>query len=426
MDKTEENLNMAPNFFSQESENAPADTILIHKPSKEVFMSMLHPAASLYENVTEEKSIAQCFRNLTAILISKGIKVKTVRECLKLNRPALEELAFNSLKYEPSDSSKNDLDNENFKYYLSDAYKREVISKLWVGQLVDLILTQPTYKIKYIHQNTFVEPETISFKPLGNLLFCRDQQITTKKGVVIGRAISLQRAIEHKVMEQVYRNLNANVIGHAPEGCFLEGGDFFVAKPDLAMCGVGLRTNMGAMNYLMEKDLLGTERFAIVYDETDLDQQRMHLDTYFNIVSEKYVVVLDFEKTGAEVNKKINRKVYLFNTGKDITPIESGNSKVINKVGNYKLEKIFNDFYTYLEYEGYKMIKISNQQQKDYMINFLNIGNNTILTVNPDLKNVIKETGVDVIYVEFQAVMKMFGALHCATQVSRKPFIKVE
>ena len=53
MDKTEENLNMAPNFFSQESENAPADTILIHKPSKEVFMSMLHPAASLYENVTE-------------------------------------------------------------------------------------------------------------------------------------------------------------------------------------------------------------------------------------------------------------------------------------------------------------------------------------------------------------------------------------
>ena len=158
MDKTEENLNMAPNFFSQESENAPADTILIHKPSKEVFMSMLHPAASLYENVTEEKSIAQCFRNLTAILISKGIKVKTVRECLKLNRPALEELAFNSLKYEPSDSSKNDLDNENFKYYLSDSYKREVISKLWVGQLVDLILTQPTYKIKYIHQNTFVEP----------------------------------------------------------------------------------------------------------------------------------------------------------------------------------------------------------------------------------------------------------------------------
>ena len=97
-----------------------------------------------------------------------------------------------------------------------------------------------------------------------------------------------------------------------------------------------------------------------------------------------------------------------------------------NKVGNYKLEKIFNDFYTYLEYEGYKMIKISNQQQKDYMINFLNIGNNTILTVNPDLKNVIKETGVDVIYVEFQAVMKMFGALHCATQVSRKPFIKIE
>ena len=72
------------------------------------------------------------------------------------------------------------------------------------------------------------------------------------------------------------------------------------------------------------------------------------------------------------------------------------------------------------------MIKITHQQQMDYMINFLNIGNNTILTVNPELKNVIKDTGVEVEYVEFQAVMKMFGALHCATQVSRKPLIKVD
>lgn len=426
MDKLQENLNMSPNYFSQDSENAPADTILIHKPSKEVFMSMLHPAASLYENVTEEKSVAQCFRNLTAILVGKGIKVKTVRESLKLNRPALEELAFTSLHYEPAEASKNDLENENFKYYLSDTYKREVIHKLWVDQLVDLVLTQPTYKLKYIHKNTFIEPETISFKPLGNLLFCRDQQITTKKGVVIGRAISQQRAVEHKVMEQVYKNLNANVVGHCPEGCFLEGGDFFVAKPDLAMLGVGLRTNIESANYLMENNLLGTERFAVVFDETDLDQQRMHLDTYFNIVSEKYVVVLDFEKTGEIVNKKINRKVLLFNSKKNIQPIDSGNPKIKNIVGEYKLEKIFDDFYTYLTYEGYEMIKISHQQQMDYMINFLNIGNNTILTVNPELKNVIKHTGVEVEYVEFQAVMKMFGALHCATQVSRKPLIKVD
>lgn len=80
---------------------------------------------------------------------------------------------------------------------------------------------------------------------------------------------------------------------------------------------------------------------------------------------------------------------------------------------------MFENFYEYLSSEDYKCIKVTYQQQLDCMINFLNIGNNTILTVNADLKNVVKETGVEVIYVEFQAVMKMFGALHCATQVSR-------
>ena len=54
--------------------------------------------------------------------------------------------------------------------------------------------------------NTFIESSLISYKPLGNLVFCRDQQITTSKGVVIGRTISSQRMGEHKIMKQVFSN----------------------------------------------------------------------------------------------------------------------------------------------------------------------------------------------------------------------------
>ena len=53
------------------------------------------------------------------------------------------------------------------------------------------------------------------------------------------------------------------------------------------------------------------------------------------------------------------------------------------------------------------------------MINFLNIGNNTVLSVNPFFKELVKETGVTVEYIEFKAVMNMYGAMHCITQVSR-------
>ena len=57
----------------------------------------------------------------------------------------------------------------------------------------------------------------------------------------------------------------------------------------------------------MENDFLGTRYFAIIYDDEDLDQQRMHLDTYFNILKDKYVIALDFDDTQKYYqNKKIS------------------------------------------------------------------------------------------------------------------------
>ena len=66
------------------------------------------------------------------------------------------------------------------------------------------------------------------------------------------------------------------------------------------------------------------------------------------------------------------------------------------------------------------MIKVTHKQQEEYMINFLNIGNNTVLSVNPFLKELVKDTGVSVEYIEFKAIMNMYGAMHCATQVGRR------
>ena len=72
-----------------------------------------------------------------------------------------------------------------------------------------------------------------------------------------------------------------------------------------------------------------------------------------------------------------------------------------------------------MEENGYKMIKVKHQQQIDYMINFLNIGNNTIISVNKELENISKESGVNSIFIEFKPILNMYGAMHCITQVSR-------
>ena len=52
-------------------------------------------------------------------------------------------------------------------------------------------------------------------------------------------------------------------------------------------------------------------------------------------------------------------------------------------------------------------------------INFLNIGNNEIISVNKDLKLLEQKTNTNIIYLEFRPILNMYGAMHCITQVSR-------
>ena len=414
---------ITPVLFKQFTETSPPKSILVHIPDKEVFMSTLHPAAFLFEDVTDEKEVKKCFDRLFDELRERNIELITVRDALKLNPDSLRKLAFESLNYKIDENYK-DYSNDKFNEYVSDKYKSEVISKLSEDQLIDIVLTNPTYTLKPTNLNTFIEPSSTSFNPLGNLIFCRDQQITTQKGVVIGRARSSQRAGEHKVMKTVFENLKSNLLGVLTEeydkNAFLEGGDFYVAKKDLSLLGVGLRTSIKGAEYLMSNDFLGTRYLAVVYDNEDLDQQRMHLDTYFNFLNDKYVIVLDFDEVQTHYeNKKIGRKVYLFDNDPNAKKINSDDDKVINEAGNYKLIKIYEKFYDFLEEKGYKMIKVTHEQQENYLINFLNIGNNTILSVTDELKEVVKNTGVNVITLEFRQILNMYGALHCITQVSR-------
>ena len=425
----------APVQFTQPSESTPAKTILVHISKMESFICSLNPAASLYEDVTDEDKIRDCFTKLKEYLKTQNINLITVEDALLLEdkRDELMKLAEESLNYEREtniEEEKKNLDKDSpskrkrsideYEFNSSDQYKEKVLKKFSKKNLLNVILTRPTMKLKHIETDTYIESTSITFCPLGNLVFCRDQQITTKKGVVIGRSRTSQRKYEHKIMKQVFKNLNVEPIGEVIDG-YLEGGDFFVARENLSMLGVGLRTNMVAANYLMKNDLLGTRYMAICYDENDKDQQRMHLDTYFNILNDTNVMVIDFEQVGKEVNKQIDRKVYYFDNDKDAKEIEieSNNFNIQNKVGEYKLVKIFESFYEFLEKMGFKYTKITNQEQKEYMINFLNIGNNTVISVNKNLENKVKDLGITVKWFDCQAILNMYGGMHCMTQVSR-------
>jgi arginine deiminase len=421
-----------PLQFVQPSESTPAKLILVHISKMESFICSLNPAASLYEDVTDEEDIRECFNNLKEYLKTKDIKLMTVEEALLLKgkEDELIRLAKDSLNYERESKyeEKSEEDDaharrrkasfDDYCTYSSDGYKEDVIKKFSRKHLLNIILTRPTMKLKHIETDTYIESTAINFCPLGNLVFCRDQQITTKKGVVIGKTRTSQRKYEHIIMKQVFKNLGVNIIGEVKDG-YLEGGDFFVAREDLSMCGLGLRTDAQGINYLMENDLLGTRYMAISFDENDLDQQRMHLDTYFNILNDQNAVVIDFDEVSRKENKNVNRRVYYFDNDEKSIAIESDRENIKNRIGAYKLIKIYDDFYKFLDDMGFNYIKISHEEQKQYMINFLNIGNNTVISVNKDLENKVKDLGITVKYFNCRPILNMYGGMHCMTQVSR-------
>ena len=417
-----------PVKFAQPSESSPAKTIIVHVSKMESFICSLNPAASLYEDVTDEEDIRKCFNELREYLKTKEIKLITVEEALLMNEEELMKLAKESLNYERETEIKEDNKRkesmEEYKIYSSDEYKEKVIKKFKKSNIINIILTRPTMKLKHIDKDTYIESTSIIFKPVGNIVFCRDQQITTKKGVIIGSSRTSQRKYENIIMKQVFKNIGSDIIGEIGNNGYLEGGDFFVAREDLCMLGVGLRTDMNAANYIMKNDLLGTRYMAICYDENDLDQQRMHLDTYFNILNDNNVLVIDFDEVKKEEKKEknIDRKVYYYDNNIDIKEINSDNKDINNKIGEYKLIKIYDSFYKFLDDMKFNYIKITNKEQKEYMINFLNIGNNTVISVNKNLEQKLKDNNINCIHVQYfncQPILNMYGGMHCMTQVSR-------
>ena len=94
-----------------------------------------------------------------------------------------------------------------------------------------VILTRPFLKLKYIEIDTHIETSCINLNPIGDLVFCSAQQITTKKGIVMGKTRTSQRKYEHRIMRQIFKNLGADIFGEIEEEpkAYLEG-DYFVAR----------------------------------------------------------------------------------------------------------------------------------------------------------------------------------------------------
>ncbi|KAJ9449482.1 Arginine deiminase [Diplonema papillatum] len=392
----------------QEHENDRAAFVLCHYPGQEIVMGSYHPCGALFECTISLTRSRECIAKLRAILESHEIPVRSLGEIMRMghfseDRERLKKLATSSLAYVVRPQDEPHLTGDEIRL-TSDQYKQDVVGGLDVRDLVDVIVTQPTVFLAKSGNNTPLKSTGYRFEPLSNLIFTRDQMIVTAKGVILANLNSAQRAPEVQVVQFCLEKLGLEIIGHIEAPGTLEGGDFFPAGPDLCFIGMGIRTNDAAIKHMLKKDMFGTERVAVVADLFDRNQARMHLDCVANIASDKCFVVRE------SILGRFNPKRRLVTEWRK------------NAAGEYEISVEHIEFGEYLSANGYHIIGASEQMADDLGINFLNIGDGILICTDEAMAQSIEacphfEGKCHVL--DYREICKMYGAIHCTTQVFR-------
>ena len=392
--------------FTQVSEFDHPTDIITHCPSIETRFPF-HLDAFLYEHPPDPAKAVEC-HNLFRKLLHEacGARVWTVREIL--NTMSESELREALIDFTPVNFSLSPgIPNSEIQQKLKRNYLDFSLSKLSKDHLIDLLFLHPSLIIDVDKKSsTGFHYDKIPLSPLANTVFTRDQQIITAKGVVIGRFGAMQRLAENDLMSIVWPQLGVTPVGRIEPPGTIEGGDFIPLSQDCMMLGVGLRTNMNAAHQLMDKDLLGCKRFVVVEDKVDCNQQRMHLDTFFNVASEKLCVCVD----------KIAQD--------DPSYIRIAHEFVQREEGY--VEESTMPFGKWLRKEGFEVVEASFKQQEDYFINLLHLGKTALgkdrlFAINPEVEKELVKHGYDgeVYYMDFSQITAMYGGAHCASQVLR-------
>ena len=179
----------------------------------------------------------------------------------------------------------------------------------------------------------------------------------------------------------------------------------------------------------MDNDWLGYRRIAVVRDEYDTSQDRMHLDCVFGLLSETCCVCYE-PMLGDDSPKKRLVDEY----------------SMIPGTRAYEMTREGVEFGSYLADNGINIITIPHEAQLEYACgcwprnriasfrhahsesltlpgNILNLGESRIISVHPAMARKIVSsphfTG-DVQVIDFSPITSMYGAVHCASQVVRR------
>lgn len=375
-----------------------ARAILMHTPGEELFDGVIHPYAGLFEYYFDVDKAAEEHQGYIAALENNGIKVYTVKELLnEVPIEKLRECAKRTLTYDTSNMQEMSPEK-------SEEYREYVISEMSRADLIRCILLRPTVMLRSSDTNTGFEA-LYSHSPLMNLYFTRDQSITTPRGHIISYMNSTQRADETEIISLCYEQLGVKPILTITGEGRLEGGDY-LRGGDISYIGCGMRTNMEAIQQIMDADAFGHDTIAVVNDHKWW-QMQMHLDTYFNIIDKDLCTLVESRYYAKEGDPEwVTVDLYTRKKGEK----------------EYRLSKSGIPFVKFLKQRGFTIIPIKLEDELHYANNFLTIAPRHIMAVgnqSEELQEAFAKHGVKVEWIPLETLIKGYGAAHCMTQVIR-------
>lgn len=391
----------------QAAEYDKAVTILMHEPSEELFLGTLHPAAALFADYFNVDAAVAEHAAYRKELKRAGANVLTVREILLQGTidgdgNAVEGVELDKLRAFASQFLDYNTSFIPEEAEVQQAYKNEVVGSMHPRDLVRLIMLQPEVILERTETNTGFRATYIE-RPIMNTFYMRDQMISTRNGVVIGRMNSVQRDTEILLVEFCLEKIGLSPIGRIEDDdAYLEGGDFLPFGRN-AFIGCGMRTTQSAINQLMDNDWIGCDTLVVVKDRL-WEQEQMHLDTYFNIIDYDLVTLSEsryFASPGSA--RYLAADIY------------------VREDNTYRKVAEETSFVRYIEDElKVKVIPISRDDELTYACNYLTVAPRKIMAVAGQsgwLVETFAANEVEVTWVKLDNLIKGYGAAHCMTQV---------
>lgn len=148
---------------------------------------------------------------------------------------------------------------------------------------------------------SFLSKERYSLPPLHNFFYTRDSAIAVKDSVFISCMANNVRERESLIMESIF-NFNPHI--KAPtlnpirfnyeSGANIEGGDLIVARHDILLAGMGVRTNSRGIDFLIERFKEKKQTQHIIVQELPAKPESfIHLDMVFTLLNQDECMVYE-------------------------------------------------------------------------------------------------------------------------------------